>query len=151
MIDLSDVSFAYPKGGFRLSVPDLVIAEGARVAVVGPSGTGKTTLLNLVAGLDVPERGAVRVGDTVVSDLSEAQRRAFRAQTIGFVFQNFALMDYLSARQNILYPYRIAPGLRLDAAAKARSAALAGVCCLIGCGRRAPSSPLARPAGRPGR
>ncbi len=132
MIELRDVSFAYPRGGFRLSVPELSIAEGARVAVVGPSGTGKTTLLNLVAGLAVPERGTVRVGGVQVSELSETQRRSFRAHRIGFVFQNFALMDYLPARENILYPYRIVRGLRLDAEARARAASLAEACGIAG-------------------
>ena len=128
MIQFDDVSFAYARGGFRLSIPLLRIDDGARVAVVGPSGSGKTTLLNLVAGLAVPESGRVSVGDTVVSELSEPGRRTFRSQSIGFVFQNFALMDYLSAHENILYPYRIVRSLRLDAQARLRAVRLAEAC-----------------------
>ena len=128
MIDVSDLDFTYPAGGFRLSIPSLRIAKGERVAVVGPSGTGKTTLLNLVAGITVPVRGTVTVAETQVSALPDRKRRAFRNARIGFVFQNFALLDYLTARDNILYPYRIGAGLRIDAAARARAQDLAEAC-----------------------
>lgn len=126
MIEIEDLSFAYPE--FRLSIPALSVAEGERVAVVGPSGTGKTTLLNLISGIATPEAGVLRVGGTDIAHLTDAARRAFRARRIGFVFQNFALLDYLPARENILYPYRIAPGLRLDRAARDRALGLAEAC-----------------------
>jgi putative ABC transport system ATP-binding protein len=128
VIAVDGLDFAYPGGGFRLVVPRLSVGRGERVAIVGPSGTGKTTLLNLVAGLSVAARGRVTVDGTDLATLSEPQRRAFRAARIGFVFQNFALMDYLSAFENILYPYRVAPGLRLDDTMRARARALAEAC-----------------------
>ena len=65
---------------------------------------------------------------TDVATLSDVQRRRFRASTIGFVFQDFALLDYLSAGQNILYPYRITSALTLDSAARDRAEALATAC-----------------------
>ena len=125
MIEIEDLRFTYPSGGFRLRIPALSLADGERLAIVGPSGSGKTTLLNLVAGILRPEAGRITVAGTDVTALPEAGRRRFRASRIGFVFQDFALLDYLSARQNILYPYRISPGLRLDAEARARAEALA--------------------------
>ena len=125
MVEIENVTFAYPSGGFRLRVPSLSLAEGERLAIVGPSGSGKTTLLNLVAGILVPDSGRVTVEGTEVSTLNDAERRRFRARQIGFVFQDFALLDYLSARQNILYPFRISPGLKLDTAARDRAGALA--------------------------
>lgn len=128
MIEVADLAFAYPSGGFRLSIPMLRVESRERVAVVGPSGTGKTTLLNLVAGIAVPARGTVRVGETEVSALPDRDRRAFRNGRIGFVFQNFALLDYLTARGNILYPYRIGAGQRIDADARARAQQLADAC-----------------------
>jgi len=125
MIEIRDLTFAYRSGDFRLTVPALSLGEGERLAVVGPSGSGKTTLLNLVAGIQVPDSGRIDVAGTRVDALSEADRRRFRATRVGFVFQDFALLDYLSARQNILYPYRLTPALRLDAQVYSRVDALA--------------------------
>lgn len=120
MIEIEDLSFS-PGPGFRLDVPQLGIAPRSRTAVVGPSGTGKTTLLNLLSGILVPDSGRVVVAGTEVHRLNDAARRAFRAREIGFVFQNFALIEYLSAFENILYPARVAAGLRADAALRARA------------------------------
>lgn len=128
MIQVENLTFGYGAGGFRLRVPEFSLADSERVAVVGPSGSGKTTLLNLIAGILTPEGGRIDVAGTEVSNLSDAERRRFRASQIGFVFQDFALLDYLSARQNIYYPYRITPALKLDADARARAAKLAEAC-----------------------
>ncbi|MEM6618760.1 MAG: ATP-binding cassette domain-containing protein [Pseudomonadota bacterium] len=128
MVEIEDLSFAYPGSGFRLRVPEFALADGERVAVVGPSGSGKTTLLNLIAGILTPSFGRITVAGTEVTGQSDAGRRRFRASQIGFVFQDFALLDYLSARQNIYYPYRISPALTLDADARARAQALATAC-----------------------
>ncbi len=128
MIRVEGLHLRYPAGGFTLDVPALHVAAGERVAVVGPSGTGKTTLLNLIAGIVRPDAGSVTVDGTRIDALPDAARRAFRASRVGFVFQNFALLDYLSARENILYPCRIGAGLRLDRAARDRAQALAVAC-----------------------
>lgn len=128
MIKISDLSFAYPGGDFRLTIPSLRLDAGEKVAVVGPSGTGKTTLLNLIAGITVPDSGTMHLAETEISKLGDPARRAVRASQIGFVFQDFALLDYLSARENILYPYRITSGAKLDASARTRAASLATSC-----------------------
>jgi putative ABC transport system ATP-binding protein len=120
-----DLAYAYPRGGFRLRVSALDLAAGERLAVVGPSGSGKSTLLDLIAGVRVPDAGSLTVDGVDVPALSEAGRRAFRAARIGFVFQTFELVDYLTVRENILYPLMISAALRLDAAARARAATLA--------------------------
>ncbi|KUF10242.1 ABC transporter ATP-binding protein [Pseudoponticoccus marisrubri] len=127
MVEVENLGFGY-RGGFRLAIPQLSLADGEKLAIVGPSGSGKTTLLNLVAGILVPDSGRIIVAGTEVTGMSDALRRRFRASRIGFVFQDFALLDYLSARQNILYPYRITPALVLDAAARDRAEALAEAC-----------------------
>ncbi|MCA1777457.1 MAG: ABC transporter ATP-binding protein [Loktanella sp.] len=132
MIAVDNLSFAYPGGDFRLTVPSLTLEPGEKVAVVGPSGTGKTTLLNLLAGIVVPDSGTVKLGERTISEMGDSERRATRAATIGFVFQDFALLEYLSARENILFPYRIAAGPRLDAAARTRAEQLAKACGLAG-------------------
>ncbi|MAG56161.1 MAG: ABC transporter ATP-binding protein [Planctomycetes bacterium] len=118
--------FGYGDGDFRLAVDALSIAEGERVACVGPSGTGKTTLVNLIAGIQVPEAGSVRLGDEVVSSLTDAERRRVRIRDVGLVFQEFELLDYLSAYENLLLPYHLTPHLRLDEDVKARASELAG-------------------------
>lgn len=128
MIAVKDLVFRYSATSFRLNVPDFTLGDDERVAIVGPSGSGKTTLLNLIAGILTPEAGRIDVAGTDVAALSDTARRRFRASTIGFVFQDFALLDYLSARQNILYPYRITPALTLTAQARDRAEALAAAC-----------------------
>lgn len=112
MIRCDDVVFGYPRSQFRLSVPSIELAAGEHVALVGPSGSGKTTLLDLIAGVRCPERGRVTVGETVVSELSEPQRRAFRLAHIGFVFQSFELFEHLTVRENILFPAAASGQLR---------------------------------------
>ena len=128
MVRVENLTFGYGADGFRLRIPEFSLADGERVAVVGPSGSGKTTLLNLIAGILTPEAGRIDVAGTEVSGLSDAVRRRFRASRIGFVFQDFALLDYLSARQNIFYPYRITHALVLDDAVRDRAERLATAC-----------------------
>ena len=70
---------------------DLDVEAGERIAVLGRSGSGKSTLLNVVGGLDRPTAGGVAVGGTALADLSERELAAFRAKTVGFVFQSFHL------------------------------------------------------------
>ena len=125
MLELHSLAFHYPGTAFRLRVPELLVAQGEKVAVIGPSGSGKTTLLNLVSGILVPDEGRVTIDDVAVNELSDARRRAFRISRIGFIFQDFKLLDYLSVIDNILHPYRITRALRLNAEVRARAKALA--------------------------
>ena len=128
MIAIENLSFRYSATSFRLRVPAFTLGDKERVAIVGPSGSGKTTLLNLIAGILTPETGTVSVAGSDVAPLPAVARRRFRTSTIGYEYQDFALLDYLSARQNILYPYRITPALTLDADAHARAESLAAAC-----------------------
>lgn len=140
MIAIENLSFAYPGSDFQLKIPELIVEPGEKVAVVGPSGTGKTTLLNLIAGITVPNSGTVRLGEQVVSGMNDAERRAIRASKIGFVFQDFALIEYLSAHENILFPFRITSEAKIDADARARAKELAFSCGLKGKLERRPGS-----------
>jgi len=113
VIDIEALVFHYPQGEFSLSIPHMVVEQGEKVAVIGPSGSGKTTLLNLIAGINLPQQGTVTVAEQNVSSYSDAKRRDFRITNIGFVFQNFELLDYLNVLDNILHPYRITNALKL--------------------------------------
>jgi len=133
---LDSVRFSYPDSGsssrdeggvpFRLACDSLAIARGEHAAIIGPSGSGKTTLLNLLAGILVPDEGSVTVDGVRVDRLSDAQRRAFRIRDVGLVLQDFGLIDYLSAGENLLLPFRIHPAQRLDAESRERAREIAG-------------------------
>ena len=125
MVEAKSLKFQYPDSSFHLSIPYFAVEAGEKVAVVGPSGSGKTTLLNLLAGILTPMAGSIKVGETAVSDLKDAGRRDFRIRDIGFVFQDFELLDYLSILDNILHPYRISGALKLTGEVRRRAIFLA--------------------------
>jgi putative ABC transport system ATP-binding protein len=104
-IRLSQVQFAYP-GAERpvLDGADLAVAPGEFAAVLGPSGVGKSTLLNLVAGLVMPAAGGVRVLGTEVPEMAEAEAAEWRRRHLGFVFQQFHLLPYLTVTENVALP-----------------------------------------------
>ncbi len=125
MIELRQVHFAYSGTSFALELDTLSVADGESVALIGPSGCGKTTLLNLLAGVLLPDTGEVLVAGTELSGLSDSARRDFRIRNLGLVFQNFELLDYLDARDNILLPLRIGAGLAVSDELHARVEILA--------------------------
>ncbi|HJY83720.1 MAG TPA: ABC transporter ATP-binding protein [Candidatus Binatia bacterium] len=107
MIELHQISRLYRRGAdevHALENVSLRIADGTFVALMGPSGSGKSTLLNLIAGLDQPSAGTIKVGDQVLSGLSEDQLAAWRAAHVGFVFQFYNLIPVLSAMENVEVP-----------------------------------------------
>lgn len=130
-VALRDVSFSYaPSAGtraFRLEVEELSLQAGEAAAVIGPSGSGKTTLVHLCAGILVPGSGEVSVGGVRLDRLTDAERRRERARQVGLVFQEFELLDYLSALENILVPLRVRGATRQELrAGRARATELAG-------------------------
>jgi putative ABC transport system ATP-binding protein len=82
----------------------LTIPAGEFAVIAGPSGSGKTTLLNLIGCMDAPTRGSVKVGGQELSRFSERQRTAFRLRKLGFIFQSFNLVPFLTAQQNVELP-----------------------------------------------
>ncbi len=103
VFELTDVDKHYPGDPpvEALSAVNLTIAGGELVAIVGPSGSGKSTLLHLLGTLERPSSGCVRVAGQDVAGLSDRQVAALRAWRIGFVFQQFFLLDGMSARDNV--------------------------------------------------
>jgi len=84
------------------------VGHGESVAVMGPSGGGKSTLLNLIAGLDRPTNGTVRVGGQQVGTLSETGAARFRRRQVGMIFQFFNLLDDMTVADNVLLPAQLA-------------------------------------------
>lgn len=125
MIELSDVYFGYTDSDFALQIGQFAIASGEAVAVIGPSGCGKTTLLNLMSGVVLPQTGEVQVVGQSMSTLADTARRALRISSIGMVFQNFELLEYLTVMDNILLPLRIGAGLKVTAELRQRARELA--------------------------
>jgi len=123
-IRVADLQFSYG-GDFALHVDRLDVEAGRSVACVGPSGSGKTTLLHMIAGILVPPQGSVVIDDFDMTNASEAERRGFRLQSIGLVFQEFELLEHLTVRQNILLPFALHPALRDVRGAGARAEELA--------------------------
>lgn len=125
MIAVEQLEFAYGATPFRLHVPELQIDRGQKAALIGPSGVGKTTLAYLIAGIFTPAAGTIRIDDVEISAASDARRRDWRISQVGFVFQEFELLEYLSVRENILLPYRLNGTLKLTADVRRRADTLA--------------------------
>ncbi|WP_062114423.1 ABC transporter ATP-binding protein [Aureimonas sp. AU40] len=96
-----------------LAIPALDLQPGERIALTGASGSGKTTFLNAVSGLERVRQGTVRWGETDLSALSEAGRDRWRARHVGLVMQDFHLFPGLSAIDNVLLPHRLSRALPL--------------------------------------
>ena len=101
MLALNSVEKHYPGGVPALSAIDLEIDAGEQVAIVGPSGSGKTTLVHVMGTLERASAGRVWVGGRDVGAVSDRALASLRAELIGFVFQQFFLMDALSALDNV--------------------------------------------------
>jgi lipoprotein-releasing system ATP-binding protein len=122
-----DVTKSFARDGDRVEVlkgVSLTIAAGELVAIVGPSGVGKSTLLHLLGGLERPTAGAIRYGDTDLALLSDVALTRFRNRRVGFVFQFHHLLPEFSALENVMMPLLIRRCATAEA--RAQSTALLG-------------------------
>lgn len=105
ILTLKDLVVKYQMGEERLKVldiPEWAVQSGVQIAVSGPSGSGKSTLLNVIAGLCLPTSGSVMVVDKDLTKLTEAERDRFRADHVGYIFQDFNLFQGYTAVENVL-------------------------------------------------
>jgi putative ABC transport system ATP-binding protein len=125
MYELSGVTKRYQRGKEgvdALAGVDLTIADGDRLVIQGPTGGGKSTLLQMLGGLDRPTAGSVDLDGTDLAKLSEARLTKVRSENIGFVFQSFNLIPTLTAQENVetaLVPMRLKASQRRQRAAEA--------------------------------
>lgn len=111
----------YRSGTNSLTVLDSVsfsVAQGETLSIIGPSGSGKTTLLGLCAGLDVPSNGIISLMGFKLNAMSEDDRAHIRNQYVGFVFQNFQLLQTLTALENVMVPLELRGEKNVSAKAK---------------------------------
>jgi putative ABC transport system ATP-binding protein len=131
VIEIEKLRFAWPRAGHDcLAIDRLSIAAGSTLFLYGPSGGGKSTLLGLLAGVLVPRAGRVSLLATDWSRLSGARRDALRADHVGYIFQQFNLLPYLSVLDNVLLPCRFST-LRRERAAQRSGSMQAAACSLL--------------------
>jgi len=110
MVKLTDVHKSYKSGEIVVKVLeglDLEIEKGEFVALIGPSGSGKTTILNIIGALDRADRGRVEVAGVDISNKEEKELTKFRADHLGYVFQDFNLIEVFSVFENVNFPLKV--------------------------------------------
>src|SRR4030067_3799178 len=127
MLELKEVTKIYAIGNNQVNSLDgvsLRVEKGEFLAVMGPSGSGKSTLLYTVGGLLTPTKGDVTIAGTSIYELKPRERAKFRRENIGFIFQTFELLPYLTALENVMLPLHLAriPSVEQEEAATEASA-----------------------------
>ncbi len=139
LVEIRALTKAYERGKQRIEVLhgiDLDIPRGDFIALMGPSGSGKTTLLNLIGGLDSPSGGQLLVDGVAIDDLDGDELAAWRADTVGFIFQSYNLMPVLNAQKNVELPLLLSD---MSAAERSKRAKIA--LDLVGLGDRCRHKP----------
>jgi putative ABC transport system ATP-binding protein len=105
-IEIKELNFSYTKSETILNISSLEIKENEKVFIFGPSGSGKSTLLNLIAGVTAPTSGDITILGENISNLAQGERDKMRGDHIGFIFQSFNLIPYLTIYENIIIPIK---------------------------------------------
>ncbi|UOF02745.1 ABC transporter ATP-binding protein [Bdellovibrio bacteriovorus] len=113
LVEIRDLQFTYPgQENPTLRIPEFSVVRGEELFLYGPSGTGKTTLLELFSGVLKPTSGSLKILGCDFVKMNDAERDAFRAEHMGYVFQNFNLINYLTVQENIELPIHLSPARR---------------------------------------
>lgn len=107
MIKIKNVEVKYNDNGqeiLALKLKRLILGDEKHIAFVGASGSGKTTLFNLISGMILPTNGSIEVNDVEITSLTESERDLFRANHIGYIFQDFNLFNEFTVLQNVIIP-----------------------------------------------
>jgi putative ABC transport system ATP-binding protein len=134
-IELQAVQFSWKRQEQLLDVERFTVERGERVFLKGPSGSGKSTLLGLIGGVLTPQSGNVSLTGTRLNELDASGRDRFRGEHLGFIFQMFNLIPYLTVRENVLLPLQFSPARRqrlADLAPRAEALRLLGALGLVG-------------------
>ncbi len=121
LLNVTGLSKSVPGGRTLFSGLDLTVDAGGLIAIVGESGVGKSTLLNMLAGLDRADSGTIAIEGTALDGLDEAALTAVRRTRIGFVFQAFHVLPYLTLRQNVALPLALVSSNRAQVSAQAQA------------------------------
>jgi len=125
ILQISDLHFQYPASDFKIEVSDIKITQGSKIAISGKSGSGKTTLIHLISGILKPQSGEILFFDESITDMNDNDIRKHRISNIGFIFQEFELLDYLNVMDNLVLPYKINKSLSLDEEIKEKAKEIA--------------------------
>ena len=105
ILEINDLYFEWKKKEkFVLNIKKFSIKEDKRIIMFGDSGTGKSTLLNIIGGILAPTKGIIKINNTIVNKLTQKEKDSFRSKNIGVIFQEFNILDYISPLTNILLP-----------------------------------------------
>lgn len=110
VVDIKDMSKVYENQSGKVVVLENInisINKGEFVGIVGDSGSGKTTLLNLIGGMDSVSGGTITVAGDVISDFNDKQRTLYRRRHVGFIFQDYNLINELTVYENIILPFQL--------------------------------------------
>ncbi len=115
IVQIRDLKFKYASDSSPnlLDIPFFVLEKGEKVFLYGPSGCGKTTFLEIIAGVMVPQSGQVLISGSDITQMTPGERDLFRANLLGYIFQNFNLIPYLNVLENITLPLYLSPKKRL--------------------------------------
>jgi len=125
ILQIRDLHFQYPASDFKIEISDIKITQGSKIAISGKSGSGKTTLIHLISGILKPQSGEILFYDKSITDMNDKEIRKHRISNIGFIFQEFELLEYLNVMDNLVLPYKINKSLVIDAEIKDKAKEIA--------------------------